>query len=102
MIKNRATLQRKACTLDSGAVFGVGGGAYGRDEGSWRSAFSLTGEVEEAALHGAGDGLQLDHVHGLADVHRAGHAPQGAAHVLSHLLNGEHLEQLVENIRETV
>ena len=62
----------------------------------------LTGEVEESALHGARDGLEFDNVHGLADVHRAGHAPQGAPHVLSHLLNGEHLEQLVEYIRETV
>lgn len=62
----------------------------------------LTGEEEEAALHRASDGLQLDHVHGLADVHRAGHAPQGAANVLGHLLDGEHLQQLVEDVGEAV
>ena len=65
-------------------------------------AWRLTGEVEESALDGASDGLELNHVHGLPDVHRAGHAPQGAPNVLSHLLDGEHLEQLVEYIRETV
>lgn len=62
----------------------------------------LTREEEEAALHCASDGLQLDHVHGLADIHRAGHAPQGAAHVLGHLLHGEHLQQLIEDIGEAV
>lgn len=62
----------------------------------------LTREEEEAALHCASDGLQLDHVHGLADIHRAGHAPQGAAHVLGHLLNGEHLQKLIEDIGEAV
>lgn len=62
----------------------------------------LTGEEEEAALDCASDGLQFDHVHGLADVHGAGHAPQGAPDVFGHLLNGEHLQQLIKYIGETV
>lgn len=57
----------------------------------------LTWEGEEAAVNRAGDGLELDHVHGLADVHRAGHAAQGAPHKLRHLLHREHLQQLVED-----
>lgn len=62
----------------------------------------LTGEEEEAALDRTSDGLQLHDVHGLADVHRAGHAPQGASDILGHLLDGEHLQQLVKDIREAV
>lgn len=35
----------------------------------------LTGEEEEAALNCASNRLQLDHIHGLTNVHCAGHAP---------------------------
>ena len=62
----------------------------------------LTGEEEEAALDRASYGLQFDYIHRLADVHGAGHAPQGASDVFCHLLNSEHLQQLIEDIRETV
>lgn len=62
----------------------------------------LTGKEKQAALNRASDGLQFDYVHGLADVHCAGHAPQGAPDIFSHLLNCEHLEQLVKDVRETV
>lgn len=62
----------------------------------------LTWEGEEAAVDRAGDGLELHHVHGLADVHRAGHAAQRAPHELRHLLHREHLQQLVEDGGERV
>ena len=62
----------------------------------------LTREEEKPTLHGAGDGLQFDHVHRLSDVDRTGHAPQCASHVLRHLLNSEHLQQLVKDVWETV
>lgn len=61
-----------------------------------------TWEREEPAVHGPGDGLQFDHVHGLSDVHRGRHAAQGAAHKLGHFLHREHLQQLVEDGREGV
>ena len=61
-----------------------------------------TGEGEQPAIDSACDGLQLHHVHGLADVHRTGHAPQRAAHKLRHLLDGEHLQQLVKDGGEGV
>lgn len=62
----------------------------------------LTWEGEEAAVDRAGDGLELHHVHGLADVHGAGHAAQRAPHELRHLLHREHLQQLVKDGRERV
>lgn len=62
----------------------------------------LTREEEEAALDCTSDGLQFDHIHGLTNVHRAGHAPQGAPDIFGHLLNSEHLQQLIKDIRETV
>lgn len=37
--------------------------------------FGLTGEEEEAALNCASNRLQFDHIHRLANVHCAGHAP---------------------------
>lgn len=63
---------------------------------------NLTREVEEATLNCASNGLQFDHIHRLANVHGAGHAPKGAPDILSHLLNGEHLQQLIKDIREAV
>lgn len=62
----------------------------------------LTGKEKQPALNRASDGLQFNYVHGLADVHGAGHTPQGAPDIFSHLLNCEHLKQLVKDVRETV
>ena len=62
----------------------------------------LTGEEEEAALNRTSNGLQFDYIHRLANVNCAGHAPKGAPNIFGHLLNGEHLQQLIKYIRETV
>lgn len=41
---------------------------------SWPTDTCLTWEVEKPAVHSAGDRLEFNHIHGLANVHSAGHA----------------------------
>lgn len=62
----------------------------------------LTWEREEVAVNSACNWLQLNNIHGLPDVHCAGHAAQSAPHELCHFLHSEHLQQLIKDSREGV